>query len=77
MANDSVYTQAKRWPGGPSIVYYFLDEENKAPGLETVALTEPTESGDMFGDVISYAYPGAPLFGGKTPAGKTLLFRDS
>ncbi len=60
-----VYNQAIKRPGGPSVVYYFLHKNNRAPGLQTVALTEPTQSGDMFGDVISYAYPGAQLAGGK------------
>jgi hypothetical protein len=69
-----VYTQGRKWPGGPSVVYYFLDQENKAPGLQTVALTEPSESGESYGDVISYAYPGAQLFGGKTQQARLCFY---
>ena len=69
-----VYTQGRKWLGGPSVVYYFLDEENRAPGLQTVALTETTSSGDDFGDVISYAPVGAQLMDGKTQQAKLCFY---
>jgi len=61
-----VHTQARKWLGGPALPYYYLDEINKAPGLDTVATTETTASGPAFGDVISYAEAGAQLHGGVT-----------
>ncbi|MFH1802985.1 MAG: hypothetical protein ABH864_06080 [archaeon] len=69
-----VYTQGRKWLGGPSVVYYFLDEENMAPGLQTVALTETTASGDDFGDVITYASAGTPLVGGKVQRAKLCFY---
>jgi len=69
-----VYTQGRKWPGGPSVVYYYLDVENRAPALETVALTEDTASGDKFGDVISYASPGDHLLKGITQQSKLCFF---
>jgi len=60
-----VYTQAfkKRRISNP---YYFLDKENKAPSLETIASTVTTSSGYKFGDVIAYAQAGAQLENNKT-----------
>lgn len=60
-----VYTKAfRRGPLG--IPYYYLHQNNKAPSLMQVAGTRTTSSGYKFGDVISYAEPGAALFGGRT-----------
>jgi hypothetical protein len=70
-----VYTQAtKQGINGPSLSYYFLDIENRAPSLQTIATTETTSSGEKFGDVISYANPGALLEGGKIQHAKLCFF---
>jgi hypothetical protein len=69
-----VYTQAREYVGGPAISYYFLDMENRAPGLQTVALTETTSSGSNFGDVISYAEPGTQLINGRTQRSKLCFY---
>jgi cysteine-rich repeat protein len=60
-----VYTQATEGIGGPSIPYYYLGIENKAPSLKTIALTETTAGGYDIGDVISYASSGDQLLNGK------------
>ncbi|MBU0760240.1 MAG: hypothetical protein KJ600_03530 [Nanoarchaeota archaeon] len=69
-----VHTSASEGIGGPALSYYFLDISNKAPGLQTVALTETTTSGSDSGDVISYADAGTPLFDGKTQNAKLCFF---
>ena len=69
-----VYTRATENVGGPAIPYYYLDVENKAPSLETIALTESTASGSDFGDVISYADAGDVLFAGKIQTAPLCFF---
>jgi len=69
-----VYTQGREYPGGPSVVYYYLDTEDKAPGFQTVAVTQTAVNVNLDGDVISYANPGTPLFGGKTQQAKLCFF---
>ncbi|MAG27356.1 hypothetical protein CMI47_17625 [Candidatus Pacearchaeota archaeon] len=48
-----------------TIPYYFLDQENIAPGLQQVAGTESTASGTKFGDVISYVNESTLLLNGR------------
>ncbi len=55
-----VYTSAFK-EGRVAVPYYFLDKENKAESLLQIAATKTTSSGRKFGDVISYALPGAVL----------------
>jgi len=69
-----VYTMSGNGIGGAALPYYFLDVENKAPSLETIALTEVTSSGSDFGDVISVAHTGAQLFNGKTQNANLCFF---
>jgi len=68
-----VYNRAfKR--GTIAIPYYFLDENNKAESLVQIASTRETSSGDRFGDVISYALPGAILANGQMVQDETCFF---
>jgi hypothetical protein len=59
-----VYTQAQYSLGGISIPYYYLDDGNKLPFMQSVARTYIGDAAD-FGDVISYANAGVELFNGK------------
>jgi len=59
-----VYTSG-RDERGIAIPYYFLDNENKAPGLTKYAGTYSTSSGKDFGDVISFAGTGDFLYTGE------------
>jgi len=67
-----VYTQAKI--GSVGIPYYYLDLENRAPGMEQVAATETTASGYKFGDVISYAPAGTQMTNGRTQQGDLCFY---
>ena len=68
-----VYTIAKY--NGVSIPYYYLDDENKAPGMNTVARTYTgNNNGYNFGDVISYASAGTNLINGNTTQGKICFY---
>jgi len=49
-----------------SLQYYYLEKENKADNLTSIAKTEVTSSGADFGDVIAYAPKGVRLSNGKT-----------
>ncbi len=70
-----VYTRSEYKLGGISIPYYYLDDENKADGMESVARTYTGgENGYDFGDVISYAAAGTKLENGKTARGKICFF---
>ncbi len=70
-----VYTQAEYSLGGISIPYYYLDDENKAPGFETEARTYTGgNNGYDFGDVISYANAGTELVNGMTTQAKICFF---
>jgi len=68
-----VYTQAKYNGKTISIPYYYLDDENKADGMEKAAGTYTGNAYD-FGDVISYADEGTHLQNGKTALGKICFF---
>ncbi|RLI96352.1 MAG: hypothetical protein DRP00_05425, partial [Candidatus Aenigmatarchaeota archaeon] len=70
-----VYTQAKYSGKSISLPYYYLDDENKAPGMETSARTYTGNSnGYDFGDVISYANAGTHLTNGKTTQAKICFY---
>ncbi len=69
-----VYTLAIPAAGKPAIAYYYLDKENIASGLETVAETQETASDSHFGDVIAYASPGVQMANGKMQNSKLCFF---
>ncbi len=70
-----VYTQAKYSLGGIAIPYYFLDDHNKAPQMQSVARTYTgINQENDFGDVISYAGPGADLLNGNELDSKLCFF---
>ena len=68
-----VYTDAF-FHGGSSIAipYYYLNNENIAPSLENVAKAYNGDGG--LGDVISYAYEGDSLAGGKDADGRICFY---
>jgi len=68
-----VYTDWRDYDG-IALPYYFLDKENRAPDLESVAFTEITASGPDYGAVISYADSGTRLEGGKMQQEKLCFF---
>ena len=68
-----VYTQSTVGQGGPSISYYYLDNNNEVPSLETVARAETTDPDDG-GDVIAHASPGDQLFNGNVQHDKMCFF---
>ena len=58
-----------------AIPYYYLYDENKAPGMTSVARTYTGgNNGYDFGDVISYANSGIKLFNGKTSQEKICFY---
>lgn len=57
-----------------SLSYYFLDIQNKAPGLIQIAATQTTSAGKKFGDVISYANSGIILKNGKIQRGNLCFY---
>ncbi len=61
---------------GVGIPYYFLDDENKAPGFFTVARTYTGNQNDdyNFGDVIAYANDNSHLINGKYTEGKICFY---
>ena len=71
-----VYTQAFYKSGSTSAIpYYYLYDENKAPGMTSVARTYTGGiNGYDFGDVISYANSGIKLFNGKTSQEKICFY---
>lgn len=70
-----VYTQARYSVGGISIPYYYLSDENKAPGMISEARTYVgINSNSDLGDVISYADVGTQLVNGHTTKGKVCFF---
>ena len=66
-----VYTQAKA--SSANLPYYYLANENKAPGMQRVAATYTGNSYDL-GDVISYANEGVRLANNKVTQGKMCYF---
>ena len=73
-----VYTKARYSIGGISIPYYFLDDNNKASGMQKIAETwigtPATGESSKVGDVISYANEETKLLNGKTTKGKICFF---
>jgi hypothetical protein len=69
-----VYNKAL-YDGGIAVPYYYLDDKDKAPVMQTVARTY-TGDGDQydFGDVISYAYPRGNLTDGNKNKEKVCFF---
>lgn len=59
---------------GKPLAYYFLDINNKASSMEKYAGVYPTESGPVFGDVISFAKKGSILSNGKKTNGAICFF---
>ena len=68
-----VYTQALIQET-VAVPYYYLDIEDKTPGMQQVAATETTESGFKIGDVISYAPIGTQMSNGKTQQAELCFF---
>ena len=68
-----VYTQALYPSIQVSIPYYYLDDENKAEDMQSIARTYIGNDYD-FGDVISYANTGARLSNGKQAGGNICFF---
>ena len=70
-----VYTQARYKLGGTAIPYYYLDDENKVPDLDSVARTYVGgDNGYNFGDVISYLGSGAELMNGDVTKSNICFF---
>ena len=70
-----VYTQALYKIGGAAIPYYYLDNENKAANMMSVAKTYTGDGEDSdFGDVISYANASVKLLNGKTTKGRLCFY---
>ena len=69
-----VYTDALYKLGGIAIPYYYLDDHNKAPGMETISRTYTGGVEYNFGDVVSYADRGVDLKNGKTTQGKVCFY---
>ena len=70
---SQVYTQALL-QNTVAVPYYYLDIENKAPGMQQIAATETTESGFKIGDVISYAPIGTTMSNGKIQQEKLCFY---
>ena len=70
-----VYTQARYDLGSVSIPYYFLDDENKAEGMQSVARTYiGLNTNNDFGDVVSVSDAGLRLKNGKITQAKICFY---
>jgi len=69
-----VYTQAFEGSTTIAIPYYFLDDENKAPGVQTIARTETGMNDYDFGDVIGIVPQNTQLMNGKYAHEKICFF---
>ncbi|OIO41915.1 hypothetical protein AUJ62_01650 [Candidatus Pacearchaeota archaeon CG1_02_32_21] len=70
-----VYTDAFYQAGvSLAIPYYYLSDENKAPGFTKTAGTYTGNTGLDIGDVVSYAFKGAQLVNGKTLNNKVCFY---
>ena len=71
-----VYTKARYSIGGISIPYYFLDDNNKASGMQKIAETwigtPATGESSKVGDVISYANEETKLLNGNIERDKII-----
>ena len=69
-----VYTDARYFIGSSGIPYYYLEDNNKAPGLKKIVGTYNGNAGYDFGDVVSTADQGIRLLNGKYTNDKLCYF---